>query len=141
MPDYKAPLREIKFVMNELLDSESHYSRNGADEASPDMVEAIIGEGAKFCEAVLAPLNAVGDKEGCTWSEDGVKTPTGFKEAYEQFVEGGWPSMNAPVEHGGQGLPESINIVSLMVSIIVLPISSSFMRDLIFSLMLRMASW
>ncbi|MFV1873389.1 MAG: acyl-CoA dehydrogenase C-terminal domain-containing protein [Oleiphilus sp.] len=111
MPDYKAPLREIKFVMNELLDSEKHYSHIGADEASPDMVEAIIGEGAKFCETVLAPLNAVGDKEGCTWSEDGVKTPTGFKEAYQQFVEGGWPSMNAPVEHGGQGLPESLNIV------------------------------
>ena len=111
MPDYKAPLREIKFIMNELLDSEKHYSHIGADEASPDMVEAIIGEGAKFCEAVLAPLNVVGDQEGCTWSEDGVKTPTGFKEAYQQFVEGGWPSMNAPVEHGGQGLPESINIV------------------------------
>tara|TARA_R110001592_G_scaffold291131_2_gene560449 strand:+ start:53669 stop:55462 length:1794 start_codon:yes stop_codon:yes gene_type:complete len=111
MPDYKAPLREIKFIMNELLDSEKHYSHIGADEASPDMVEAIIGEGAKFCETVLAPLNAVGDQEGCTWSEDGVKTPTGFKEAYKQFVEGGWPSMNAPVEHGGQGLPESLNIV------------------------------
>lgn len=111
MPDYKAPLREIKFVMNELLDSEKHYSHIGAEEASPDMVEAIIGEGAKFCEGVLAPINAVGDQEGCTWSEDGVKTPTGFKEAYQQFVEGGWPSMNAPVEHGGQGLPESINII------------------------------
>ena len=111
MPDYKAPLREIKFVMNELLDSETHYSRIGADEASPDMVDAIIAEGAKFCEEVLAPLNAVGDQEGCTWSEEGVKTPTGFKAAYQQFVEGGWPSMNAPVEHGGQGLPESLNIV------------------------------
>ena len=111
MPDYKAPLRDIQFVMNELLESEKHYSHIGADDASPDMVEAIIGEGAKFCEGVLAPLNAVGDKEGCTWSEDGVKTPTGFKDAYKQFVEGGWPSMNAPVEHGGQGLPESINII------------------------------
>lgn len=111
MPDYKAPLREIKFIMNELLDSESHYSHIGAEEASPDMVEAIVAEGAKFCEEVLAPLNAVGDQEGCTWSEDGVKTPTGFKEAYQQFVEGGWPSMNAPVEHGGQGLPESLNII------------------------------
>ena len=111
MPDYKAPLREIKFVMNELLDSESHYSRIGAEDASPEMVDAIIGEGAKFCEEVLAPLNAVGDQEGCTWSEDGVKTPAGFKEAYKQFVEGGWPSMNAPLEHGGQGLPESLNIV------------------------------
>jgi alkylation response protein AidB-like acyl-CoA dehydrogenase len=111
MPDYKAPLREIKFIMDEVLNSEAHYTNIGADDASPDMIDAIIGEGAKFCEEVLAPLNQVGDQEGCTWSEDGVKTPTGFKEAYKQFVEGGWPSMNAPVEHGGQGLPESINIV------------------------------
>jgi len=111
MPEYKAPLREIKFIMDEVLNSEAHYTNIGAEDASPDMVNAIIGEGAKFCEEVLAPLNQVGDQEGCTWSEDGVKTPTGFKEAYKQFVEGGWPSMNAPVEHGGQGLPESINIV------------------------------
>lgn len=111
MPEYKAPLRDIKFVMNELLDSEAHYQSIGAEDATPDMVDAIIGEGAKFAEEVLAPLNKVGDEEGCTWSEDGVKTPTGFKEAYQQFVEGGWPAMNAPVEHGGQGLPESINIV------------------------------
>ena len=111
MPEYKAPLRDIKFVMSELLDSEKHYENIGATDATPDMVDAIIGEGAKFAEEVLQPLNKVGDEEGCTWSEDGVKTPTGFKEAYQQFVEGGWPSMNAPVEHGGQGLPESINIV------------------------------
>ncbi len=111
MPDYKAPLRDIKFVMNELLNSEKHYSDLGAEDATPDMIDAIIGEGAKFCEEVLAPLNKIGDEEGCTWSEDGVKTPAGFKEAYQQFVEGGWPAMNAPVEHGGQGLPESLNIV------------------------------
>lgn len=111
MPDYKAPLRDIKFVMNEVLDSEKHYADLGAEDATPDMVDAIIGEGAKFCEDVLAPLNAVGDQEGCTWSEDGVKTPTGFKEAYDQYVENGWPSMNASPELGGQGLPESIGIV------------------------------
>ncbi len=111
MPDYKAPLRDIKFVMSELLDSEKHYADLGAEDATPDMIDAIIGEGAKFCVVVLAHINAVGDQEGCTWSEDGVKTPAGFKEAYQQFVEGGWPAMNAPVEHGGQGLPESLNIV------------------------------
>lgn len=108
MPDYKAPLRDIKFVMSELLNCEQHYASIGATDATPDMVDAVLGEAAKFCESVLAPLNRTGDKEGCTWSETGVKTPTGFKEAYQQYVDGGWPSMNAPVEYGGQGLPESI---------------------------------
>lgn len=112
MPDYKAPLRDIKFVMNELLDSEQHYANlEGAEDATPDMIDAIIGEGAKFCEQVLSPLNQVGDQEGCTWSEDGVKTPTGFKEAYQQYVEGGWPSMTADPNYGGQGLPHSLGLV------------------------------
>ncbi|HEY9119769.1 MAG TPA: acyl-CoA dehydrogenase family protein, partial [Marinobacter sp.] len=112
MPEYKAPLRDIKFVMTELLDSEQHYANlEGAEDATPDMVDAIIGEGAKFCEQVLSPLNQVGDNEGCTWSEDGVKTPTGFKEAYQQYVEGGWPSMTADPNYGGQGLPHSLGLV------------------------------
>ena len=112
MPEYKAPLRDIKFVMSELLNSEQHYaSLEGAEDATPDMVDAIIGEGAKFCEQVLSPLNAVGDQEGCTLTDDGVTTPKGFKEAYQQYVEGGWPSMTADPNYGGQGLPSSIGIV------------------------------
>ncbi|GGK04425.1 phenylacyl-CoA dehydrogenase [Pseudomonas matsuisoli] len=112
MPEYKVPLRDIRFVRNELLDYDAHYQRlPGGEEASADMVDAILEEGAKFCEQVLAPLNRVGDQEGCTWSESGVKTPTGFREAYQQYVEGGWPSLAHDVEHGGQGLPESLGMV------------------------------
>jgi len=112
MPDYKAPLRDIKFVMSELLDSEQHYANlNGGEDATPDMIDAIIAEGAKFCEQVLSPLNQVGDREGCTLTDGGVTTPTGFKEAYQQYVEGGWPSMTANPNYGGQGLPHSLGLV------------------------------
>ena len=109
MPDYKAPLRDIRFVRNELLDYPSHYnSISGGEEATVDMVDAILEEGAKFCEQVLSPLNQVGDEQGCTWAEDGVTTPDGFKAAYQQYVEGGWPSLASGEEFGGQGLPASL---------------------------------
>ena len=120
MPEYKAPLREYKFLLDEVLDMPGHYASLPAyaDLATPDMVDAIINEGAKFCENVISPLNGTGDAEGCTRHEDGsVTTPKGFKEAYHQFVEGGWPSLAHDEAHGGQGLPESLNVViSDMVS-------------------------
>ncbi len=112
MPDYKAPLRDIKFVMNDLLDLPAHYQTLPSKESTtPDMVDAIIQEGAKFCEQVLAPLNRIGDVDGCKLTDKGVTTPKGFKEAYKQYVEGGWPSMTAPEAVGGQGLPESLGVV------------------------------
>ena len=114
MPAYKAPLRDIKFVLDELLDTPAHYASipEYAEVATPDMVDAIISEGAKFCENVLSPLYRVGDIEGCVRNEDGsVTTPTGFKEAYQQYVENGWPSLAHNPEVGGQGLPESLGIV------------------------------
>ena len=112
MADYKVPMRDIEFAMFELFDFEKHYESIGAAEEAPtDVVKAIFEENAKFCENVLAPLNAVGDQEGCKWDDGDVTTATGFKEAYQQFVEAGWPSMTHPENYGGQGLPESLGIV------------------------------
>jgi alkylation response protein AidB-like acyl-CoA dehydrogenase len=110
MPEYKAPLRDIRFVRDELLNFPEHYKNlPDCEEATPDVVQSILDEGAKFAEEILAPLNRVGDEEGCTWSDGGgVKTPTGFKEAYKQYVDGGWAGLASPAEYGGQGLPESL---------------------------------
>ncbi|MCZ6828279.1 MAG: acyl-CoA dehydrogenase C-terminal domain-containing protein [Gammaproteobacteria bacterium] len=112
MPEYKAPQRDIRFVMNELLDSEGLYqSLPGCEEATSDLLDAIVAEGAKFCEEQLAPINQSGDEEGCHWSEAGVTTPAGFKDAYKQYVENGWPALSAPTEFGGQGMPGLMGII------------------------------
>lgn len=112
MPTYNPPLKDMRFVLREVLDFDQHYATlPGASEATPDTVDAILEEGAKFARDVLSPLNAIGDTEGCTWSDGNVKTPTGFREAYAQYVDAGWPSMIQSEELGGQGLPESLGTV------------------------------
>jgi alkylation response protein AidB-like acyl-CoA dehydrogenase len=108
MQNFKAPQRDTLFVTNELLGFEAHYQRLGFEDATDDLVRAIYAEAAKFAENVLAPINASGDEEGCQFDDGVVTTPTGFKEAYKQYVDGGWPSMSHPVEYGGQGLPYSL---------------------------------
>ncbi|GGQ30083.1 acyl-CoA dehydrogenase C-terminal domain-containing protein [Shewanella litoralis] len=110
MPEYKAPIRDVKFVMQELLECEAHYQHLGYQDASLDMVDAIIAEAAKLTEEVVAPLNQIGDQQGCTWKDGVVTTPDGFKQAYAQYVEGGWPTLSQSEEFGGQGLPHSLNI-------------------------------
>ena len=112
MPEYKAPLRDISFVVNEVLESEKLYQTlPGFEEATADLMNAIVEEGAKFAEHELAPLNRVGDEQGCTWTEGGVTTPPGFTEAYKKYVENGWPALAAGVEGGGQGMPNMLGIV------------------------------
>ncbi|HTS42501.1 MAG TPA: acyl-CoA dehydrogenase C-terminal domain-containing protein [Xanthobacteraceae bacterium] len=106
MPSYKAPVDDALFLMNDVFRVDRYSNLPGFADASPDVVGAILGEAAKFCEQVLTPLNRVGDKEGCKRSADGsVTTPTGFKDAFRQIVEGGWIGISAPAEFGGQGLP------------------------------------
>ncbi|MFA7554755.1 MAG: acyl-CoA dehydrogenase C-terminal domain-containing protein [Spongiibacteraceae bacterium] len=109
MANYKAPLRDIQFVRNELLELGPFYtSTERWSEVSDDLVNAITGEAAKFSENTLAPLNSIGDEQGCSLKEGKVTTPEGFKEAYQQFVAGGWPSLEGPAEFGGQALPKSL---------------------------------
>jgi alkylation response protein AidB-like acyl-CoA dehydrogenase len=112
MPQYKAPLRDMRFLLNDVFDYTGHYASlsNGAD-ATPDMVEAILEGCATFCEEVLAPLNLSGDQEGCTFANGEVTTPKGFKEAYAEYVAGGWQGLAHPQEYGGQGLPMSLNLL------------------------------
>src|SRR3712207_1403163 len=108
---YKAPLEDQLFVLREVLEIERHANLPGFADAPMDVVEQILTEGARFAEEVLAPLNGVGDKEGCTWNPDfTVKTPTGFRDAYRQMVEAGWPALGAETEFGGQGLPAVVNL-------------------------------
>jgi alkylation response protein AidB-like acyl-CoA dehydrogenase len=112
MLSYKAPITDMKFLFEDVFNYYDHYKQYPEfEEATPDLVDAIFQECAKFCENELLPINQSGDKEGCTFDNGKVTTPTGFKEAYQKYVDGGWQSLSHPVEHGGQGLPASLGMV------------------------------
>lgn len=112
MPVYKAPTRDTRFIVNEVLRLESYGNLPGFENASADVTDAVIDEAGRFVSEVIAPLNRIGDIEGCTRHPDGsVTTPTGFRQAYRQYVEGGWGTLSAPEEFGGQGLPHVMNFV------------------------------
>ncbi|ROR34108.1 acyl-CoA dehydrogenase C-terminal domain-containing protein [Inmirania thermothiophila] len=111
MPSYRPPLREMRFVYRELLDPARLQALPGYGELDPELVEAVIEEAGRFCAEVLAPLNRVGDEEGCRLEGGEVRTPTGFRDAYRRYVEGGWPGLGCEPEHGGQGLPETVHVL------------------------------
>jgi alkylation response protein AidB-like acyl-CoA dehydrogenase len=109
MQTYKAPLRDMRFVLHELHDSEALTKLNGFGDVSPDLMDSILEEAAKLAEEVLLPTNAPGDEIGCVLENGVVRTPDGFKRAYDMFREGGWTALSADPRYGGQGLPESLN--------------------------------
>ena len=112
MLNFKVPLNDMRFVMNEVFDYPAHYRHlGGAEEATPELVDAIMQAAATYSEEVLAPLYTRGDAEGCHFQAGQVSTPQGYVQAYRQFIEGGWQSLSYPPAYGGQGLPMSLNLI------------------------------
>ena len=109
MSSYTAPIRDMQFVLRELADLDAVAALPGCEDASPDVVDAILEEANKFASGVIAPLNWTGDQEGATWDNGEVRTANGWKEAYKQFAEAGWTALACEPEFGGQGLPKLVS--------------------------------
>jgi len=105
MSTYRAPLRDMQFVLRELAGIDEIAKLPGYEDTI-DVLDAILDEASTFASEVLAPLNQSGDKEGCTWHDGEVTTPAGFKEAYHRFAQAGWIGLPVSAEYGGQGLPQ-----------------------------------
>lgn len=111
MPSYRAPLDDVRFLFNDVHNVGQLASIPTFADATPDVIDAVLTEAATVCEELLFPLNQSGDAEGCRYENGEVKTPSGFKEAYAQYISGGWTGLAAPTEFGGQGLPEAVRFV------------------------------
>ena len=117
MSDYRAPLRDFRFVLDEVLNIEAYGNLPGFAEVGPEIATAILEEGAKLAEQVIAPLNRAGDEAGCRFEDGVVTTPAGFKDAFRTYAEGGWIGLGADPEYGGQGLPHVYgSVMSEMVA-------------------------
>src|SRR5882762_2946467 len=98
MTTYAPPLRDYRFLLRELFDVGELGKLPGYADATPDLIETVLEEGSKFCAEVLFPLNRTGDEEGCHYENGVVRTPKGFKEAYQAFREGGWTGLDCDPE-------------------------------------------
>ena len=111
MATYQAPLRDMRFVLHELLGAEQAFAAlPGFEETTRDLIDPVLEEAAKLCENVMFPLNRIGDQEGCAWENGTVRTPSGFRDAYRAYVEGGWGGLTCGAEFGGQSLPHTLSV-------------------------------
>ena len=111
MYGYRAPLRDMRFVLHELLAGEPVTALPGCEDATPELIDSVLEQAARLAESELAPLNRSGDEEGCSYENGVVRTPRGFQAAYAAFRAGGWTGVAAAPEWGGQGLPRLVNVV------------------------------
>lgn len=112
MATYKAPLRDMRFIYHEFLADQHLEDMPGMEDVPPELVDAVLEEMAKVAENILFPLNRSGDEEGCRLENGEVHTPRGFKDAYQRYREGGWPGLTSRPEYGGQGLPETVYVLT-----------------------------
>ncbi|WP_286978275.1 acyl-CoA dehydrogenase N-terminal domain-containing protein, partial [Pseudomonas sp.] len=112
MPEYNAPLRDLRFVLHEVFDAPSLWARLPAlaETVDADTADAILEEAAKVTGGLIAPLNRSGDEEGAQWSAGDVRTPTGFKQAYSTYIEGGWVGLSGNPAYGGMGMPKMLAV-------------------------------
>ena len=108
MPNYQVPLRDLKFAFYEVHKGAELSQLPGYEDATPDLIDAVLEASARMSEDVFFPLNQIGDQQGCRYENGVVRTPDGFKEAYEQWRDGGWQGLSVPTSHGGQGMPYSV---------------------------------
>ncbi|NNJ65612.1 MAG: acyl-CoA dehydrogenase, partial [Xanthomonadales bacterium] len=106
MSDYAYPLKDAEFIINDLIGLEQIVGEAGLDEVNSDLVSAVLEEAGRLGSEVIAPLNEVGDRKGATLDDIGVRETPGFAEAYRQYIENGWSSLQFDEEHGGQGMPK-----------------------------------
>ena len=110
MTTYQAPLRDIRFLTSDVLQIANQDNLPGFADATPDIVDAILEEASKIAQEVLHPLNQSGDAEGCSLKDGAVATPSGFKDAYKTYIDGGWSSLTCHPDFGGQGLPKVLGV-------------------------------
>lgn len=111
MPVYTPPLDDIRFILHDVLHAQDLSTLKGCGDISTDLIDQIIEEGGKICADILFPLNQSGDNQGCTFDNGAVKTPAGFKEAYDTFTQNGWCGLSCDPEYGGMGMPVLVNTV------------------------------
>src|SRR5690554_2377518 len=111
MPQYKAPLREIRFLVHNVLDFPAHYAVSGHAEIGADLIDPVLEESARFCENVLAPTYHEGDAVGTHLVDGRVKAPDSYKDAWRALVDGQWAGITSDLEFGGQGLPHSLGMI------------------------------